>query len=64
MCVDKYLSSRYRQWSFPAIVVTVTCTPMWGTRAQVLSPDVNQHTDTRPTTLVLVLYSLYGAFQF
>lgn len=51
MCINKWLCSLCRPWSFPAAVVTVTCIPVWRTRAQVLSPDVNQHTDALPAAL-------------
>ena len=43
-----------RPWSLPGALATVTRVPMWGTRARVSSPDINQHVDSLPTELLVL----------
>ena len=54
MCVGTCLCSMCRPRSPPAALTTVTRVPMWGTRAQVPSPDINQHMDSLPAELLVL----------
>ena len=54
VCVGTRLCSVCRPWSLPAALATVTWVPMWGTRARVSSPDINQHVDSLPAKLLVL----------
>lgn len=59
-CVQICISQYMQTMVISSHTVPFICIPIWGTKAQILNPNVNEHADGLPSTLALALYTQWS----